>query len=328
MSNIEDPRKQIGNERLVSLLRSIDLETAQTDEDHVADDESLLEKWSAGLLTGDEHEMILSHLAACHECSQFFHDMTRAGVFQSSGFAHESEKIISEASVVREPLLIQQDQKLQYGQRPSLETRGKSWIVVATAACALLAVAGYMATNSTGGRLLLAQGDFGRLTHYLNEAEFAMVAAGSFAKAGGIPGPVRTDASRDQELNRLKKRIAENPSDMTPRLNYGQLLLEAGRPHESIQEFQVAAERAPENHFALLGLGLAQFRAKQIADAEVTFARIPEGSRLAVTARLNQILCLIALDRKDQARLMWQQVPKESQTEQIRRVLEAGTLPE
>lgn len=328
MSNIEDLRKQIGTERLVKILRAVDLETAQTDEDHVADDVSLLEKWSVGLLTVDEHEMILSHLAVCHECSQFFHDMTRAGMFQRSGFAPESENIVSEASVVRKPFLIQQSPEIKYGPRPEQADRRQSWIVVATAACALIAVAGYMATHSPGGRLLLAQRDFGRLTHYLNEAEFAMVAAGSFAKAGVIPGPVRPDARRDQELNRLKKRISENPSDMTPRLNYGQLLLEAGRPDESIQEFQVAADQAPENHFALLGLGLAQFRAKQIADAEVTFARIPDGSRLVVTARLNQILCLIALDRKDQARALWKRIPKESQTEKIRRVLEAGTLPE
>ncbi len=322
MSNIEEVQKQIGNERLVNLLRAIDLEMAQTDEDHVADDESLIEKWAAGLLTVDEHELVLKHLAGCHECSQFFHDMTGAGIFERAGRAAETNVVSADSAVVPTPTLIRSEQ-------PTTSRTGRqSWIVVTTAACALIAVAGYMATRSGGGGLLLAQGDFGRITHYLNEAEFATVAAGSYAKAGGVPIAVRPDVNRDRQLDRLPDQISRNPSDTTLRLNYGQLLLEAGRPEDAIREFEFAAVTAPDNHFALLGLGLAQFRAKQTVDAESTFARIPDDSPVTISAKLNQIVCLIALDRKDRARELWQLIPEGSRTEKLRRVLDAGMVPE
>lgn len=322
MSNIEEVQKQIGNERLVNLLRAVDLEMAQTDEDHVADDESLIEKCAAGLLTADEHELVLKHLAVCHECSQFFHDMTEAGIFERSERVAEAKVVPADSAVVPTPTLLPSEQPTTSG------TSRQSWIVVTTAACALIAVAGYMATRSGGGGLLLAQGDFGRITHYLNEAEFATVAAGSYAKAGGVPIAVRPDANRDRQLDRLPDQISRNPSDTTLRLNYGQLLLEAGRPEDAIREFEFAAVTAPDNHFALLGLGLAQFRAKQTVDAESTFARIPDDSPVTISAKLNQIVCLIALDRKDQARELWQLIPEGSRTEKLRRVLDAGMVPE
>ncbi|MCA9008705.1 MAG: tetratricopeptide repeat protein [Planctomycetaceae bacterium] len=328
MSSINEIQKQIGNERLVNLLRAVDLETAQTDDDHVADDETLIEKWAAGLLTVDEHELVLKHLAGCHECSQFIHDMTRAGIFENSVAGSVVSDRPDSPTRQKIDLIIESEPTTSVNTRWSenqefRRSPRQRGIVVATAACALMALFGYLLTRNgdvQNSSIRLANTEFRQLSHYLSEAQFAAIVT-SGGKGPKIPDIILPDTDRDQKLERLAGLIEKSPDDAIHKLNFGQVLLEAGQFEKALEQFEAANVLESNNPYALLGRGIAQFRLGELALAEQSFAAVADNVRVGVSARVNRALTLIALGRKDEARDLWRTVPTALQEEKISNVL-------
>ncbi len=315
MNSAEEFRRLLGSEKLVALLREVDRELAQPDAPHIADDPDLLQRWEMGLLTVEEHDAVLQHLADCHECSQFLGDMTQAGVMHLNGIIDAGS--LSETQNDPEAIVSL--------ARPASDTahapRSTRWYAVAAAACALAIVGLFVSQSRLKSMdVRLADAKFGQLTHYLSQQDFAAVVVPGLAKSGDHSA-IEPDAKRDQEIRRLTTLTQQTPENSAYRLNLGQLLLEAGRYDEAETQFQTEAQRHPENMIARLGLGLVQFRRGQTEAAERTFAEISGSGPVSVSARVNQVLCLLALQRKPEAREVWKSVPVQQRDDRISRVL-------
>jgi len=308
----EEFRRLLGSEKLVALLRQVDRELAQPQDSHVADDPDLLERWENGLLTVEEHDAVLQHLAACHECSQFIGDMTQAGVMRLNGVVDAGSPSTTQND---------SDAFVSLG-RPAINTERTRWYAFVAAACAVAAIIGLFASQSRPEAMdvRLADAKFGQLLHYLSQQDFAAIVVPGLAKSGDHSA-IKPDAKRDQEIQRLTALTQQSPENSEYRLNLGQLLLEAGRFDEAESQFLTEAQRQPESMTARLGIGLVQFRRGQIEAAERTFAEISGNGPVSVSARVNQVLCLLALQRKSEAREVWNQVPPEQQDKRISRVL-------
>jgi hypothetical protein len=333
MSSREEIRRTIGNERLVNLLREVDRKLAETDKDHFADDELLVEKWAAGSLTDDEYEAVLKHLAACDECSQFLHDMTQAGIFGNaaaeSDVSNQTDSLQKRNSNLEKKaglsMIVDRPSEVPSFSRP----RRQSGLVVTTAACALIAFVGYIVTQTSDlpdNSLLLGKAEFGQVTHYLSEAQFGSIVSAN-GKGPNVPDIILPDVRRDRELVRLAGLVDRYPKNATHKLNLGQVLLEAGQFEAAHTQFQAATALEPENPYALLGRGIAEFRRGELELAEQSFAAVADDVSAGVSARVNRVLTLIALDRMDEACELWKTVPTEDQAEKISNVLQVD-IPE
>lgn len=318
MSDAEEFRRTLGSKKLVALLCAVDREVAQSQDAHIADDPVLLERWDNGLLTVEEHDAILQHLAICHECSQFIGDMARAGVMQF-GEARDPEPSTEHHLNSRPP---------EGAKRAAIDAdharphRTGRWFAVTTAACALAAVIGVFVSRSRPESMdvRLADAEFGQLLHYLNQKDFAAIVVSGWSKSGEQRS-IEPDEERDRDIRKLTAMIERAPENSGYRLNLGQRLVEAGLYEKAASQFKMVTERDPENMFARLGTGLAQFQGGYIDAAEETFAAISVDSPLSVSARVNRVLCLLALGRKPEARKVWNTVPSELRDERLRRVL-------
>jgi tetratricopeptide (TPR) repeat protein len=104
--------------------------------------------------------------------------------------------------------------------------------------------------------------------------EYALASAGLLTRYGyqidGFAGikPLPTeDLATERQRESLRQAVTQYPDCVELRINYGQLLLEQSRKVEAREQFQAARRLAPENVWALLGLGLTEFDLGQPAAA-------------------------------------------------------------
>ena len=185
----------------------------------------------------------------------------------------------------------------------------------------------YLVTRDSGtpdSNLLLAQLERGQLTHYLTDSELGTVATGGYTKgpAGSVIVPM--DEERDERMQDVGEAKARTPENIAVRLNYGQLLLEDGQLSDSLEEFNEVLRRDSENTLAQLGQAIVWFRQSRVEDAEAQFARIAADKHVGPAATLNRVICLLAMNRKSEAKELWKSLPDSSQPEKIRRILTAG----
>ena len=77
--------------------------------------------------------------------------------------------------------------------------------------------------------------------------------------------------------DRLVPYIAKNPSDAQARVFLARAFSNLGRVEESVAEFEKALAIAPNNMFAISGLGQARFRQRRYADAETLLSKAIDG---------------------------------------------------
>ena len=71
---------QSRRDALRSVFRSVLDDQAEPDSPHVVDDDNLLARWDADLMTADDRRQIIDHLAVCPRCRHELADLVRAGV--------------------------------------------------------------------------------------------------------------------------------------------------------------------------------------------------------------------------------------------------------
>jgi len=131
---------------------------------HVADDDALLERWSAGYLVSAETHRITDHLAACTRCATLVAQMVKGGVLipplieespadSVMASAHSSSSPGASGGVIEGPSLGPRRQLLAIA----------SLAVVATLVAAVLYFGGR--SNSTEGQLALAKVELARGGH-------------------------------------------------------------------------------------------------------------------------------------------------------------------
>ncbi|MBN2293280.1 MAG: hypothetical protein JXM70_12690 [Pirellulales bacterium] len=93
------------------------------------------------------------------------------------------------------------------------------------------------------------------------------------------------------------------------RVNYGQFLLENNDFKQAAEQFATAEQLAPTSVLAQTGLGLALFQQdddKIINQALTHFQRAVELATQDKNTNLNLAVCLVRLDRKEEAKLYFQ----------------------
>ena len=304
--------KELGSERLLQLMQAVDTSASQSDGPHFVDDDQLLDRWSASELTPAEHSEIISHLARCRECSLIVQEMIDAEAFVLPAQVRDVDEETARL-----------DASWATASNQS-SRRNRLRVLMSIAACVFVAAFGFFATRGSGTLdpdLLLAQADHAQLTHYLTESEFGSIAAG-VKGTGSVFVP--SNADLDRRLEDAKAEIGRKSADRVARLNFGQLLLEDGRLDEALDEFEVVLARDADNVPAKLGQAMVWFRQQKVAAAERVFASLESDESIGAAAGLNRVICLLTLDRKEDAAAIWKTLPPSARPERIRRILRAG----
>lgn len=117
--------------------------------------------------------------------------------------------------------------------------------------------------------------------------------------------PKELSLDEQQRLHQFSEAVQKFPRQMELRLNYGMLLLKAGKKDDAQAQFEAARDIQPESSSAHLGLGLVLFERRRFPEAldEFQLAARLEPSRDDV--KLNLAITLERLDRTADARSVW-----------------------
>lgn len=321
MTSPEELINEPGSERLLQLLRSVDRSRPTPAGSHFVDDDEVLDRWSAGELTKDEHRNLLQHLAACSECSDILQEMILAEAFEFPKPLSVDQSVHEETSA--EQVSVSVTTSSHPDSEPQRAPRRWAGFAVSTAACCL-ALIGYLVFRGSGDDMTdvtLAQADYGQLTHYLTNPEFGSMVTGGHSKGGGGTLFVPPDEDRDKRIEAMSQTVASAPENLTARLNLAQLLLEAGELEDAVSEFEFVLQKRPRHPAAKLGRAMVWYRQKKAIEAEAEFAELGTNSVAGVSARINQVVCLIAMERKAEARAIWDTIPATARPEKLERVL-------
>ena len=302
----------------LDLLREVESEIPP-DEEKLIDLQDWLEKWSAGVITRDEHAAIMAHLVNSPDDRQFVDDMIEDGSLELPRGLFEDEEADESNDEDQGPDAESSSDEPSIplptpAERPAPGSQFNRRIVYAlfaAAACIVigLLLRGLFFNDRLPGSPLLAQGENGYIDHYLSDSEFVGLQGGSFIKdLDLIPGS-NLPPERQQEHERRRRASQDNPDDVTLLLNYGQVLLEDRLDDEALEVFARAVQQEPANNLASLGLGIAQFRAGEIAQARDIFNDLLTTAPELPVARINLTVCLVALGELGQAREIWRAVP-------------------
>lgn len=320
MSKQDETATELGSGALGRIIQAMNRNAATVDGPHFVDDDELLDRWSLTQLSKEEHQQIIAHLARCSECADTVRKMIENDALDFPAPDDTPHEVDDAGKTVSE------DPRVELPRNKTV-TRSRTRSVLVTAACLLIAVTGYLVfrqTQFTEPDVLLAQANYGTLTHYLTEAEFGAVVTGQHTKGPGTIVLVPRDSDREERIQEAHAAKQETPDSLSVRLNYGQVLLEDGQLDEALAEFEFVLSRDPANASAQLAQGMVWFRQKKTAQAAAQFESLAGDDTYGDSATVNQVLCLIALNQKDQAAQLWQAVPEAMRTEQISRVLSAG----
>lgn len=333
MSPPEDLIPEAEIDRLLHLLRIVDRSSVPAAGPHIVDDDDLLDRWSAGDLTRVEHSGLLQHVTLCAECSDILQEMLLAEALEFPAVAavdvsgsQERQNLFPEAAqtdaLVAELAPVGTD-----GFRPELTFRPRlrKWMgyAVTAVACCLIMIGYFLFRDSRAdlGDVALAQTDLGQLTHYLTNSEFGTMVTGGRSKGGTGAIFVPPDEQRDQRIDIISQTVSNSPESLEARLNLAQALLEAGELARALSELEFVLQRKPNDSVARLGRAMVWYRMTRVAEAEAEFAALGTNSIVGIAARINQVICLLALDKKTEALRLWESVPQADRPQRLVPVL-------
>lgn len=153
---------------LRALLAEVDSDRPLPEGPHVADDDDLLARWSAGYLDKEESERVVRHLAACRECSLLVAHMIQVDALAPPLPADEPAKesiptVAAQMGVAVPPATVQGPHNsgaTTKGQGTSFGGRSMWFALLAAAATVVLAVLYFgQASRSIDGQIALADGE-------------------------------------------------------------------------------------------------------------------------------------------------------------------------
>ncbi|MFN0196591.1 MAG: zf-HC2 domain-containing protein [Planctomycetaceae bacterium] len=311
-------------------------------------DEETLALFAAGGLTKSEHESLVNHLAQCPDCRIVVANLLIDSQEISSPRAHTANTL-THAGLIKE------------------NSPRRRMYAIATVAATLLIAVGLWLRNGPPGSdpqmqaqvydrasALLAQGDFERAESVLAESQakgtwserllnlkiqairripstvalatmgrltqFGIGIDGSFARGGGS----QTGLKEAGEL----LQSADQPS-IELLLNRGHWALAAGETAQALTDFEAVTKQQPDDKWGWQGLGLSQFLNHEHAAAEASFRMVINLDATNLSAKINLALTLQELDRRDEARVIWQALSQETLSDADRKlVTEALSLLE
>jgi tetratricopeptide (TPR) repeat protein len=117
--------------------------------------------------------------------------------------------------------------------------------------------------------------------------------------------PKELSLDEQQRLHQFAEAVQKFPRQIELRLNYGMLLLKAGRKDDAQAQFEAARDIQPESSSAHLGLGLVLFERRKFQEALDEFQLAARLEPLRDDVTLNLAITLERLDRKADARSVW-----------------------
>ncbi len=326
---------------LRELLRQVDLASSQGENipaDH-PDDEALA-LFAEGNLRSDEQSRVVAHLADCPDCRQTASHLLAMAGEDASEAARDEVRPARKTSFLAE--------------------RG---IALAVAASLLLTV-GIGLLWFPRRETLLAEADvYSRANQLLSEGRFAdarrhiadaarrdvrsdrlasldaeavreipnaiaLAQAGRLTDFGYDPGGAAARGPGEalhKGLAEAKAVLAKaSTGDLEVVLNRGHALLSSGDASEAAALFHQAAETAPMQPLAWLGLGLADFMKDDFPGAEAAFRRTIALDPANTAARINLAMTLNELGREAEAQETWQKLLAEPLSAAERRQVESA----
>lgn len=313
------------------ILTQTDRDSAPTSSFHLDDETVAL--FIEGGLPSSQRMIAVEHLADCAVCRK---------LVAAIAFDEVSEPVGSQADSL--PLDRTVPRIAPSSVAPPAKTRSMAPVFATISAATILLAVGLwfgadFGQNLTASRALkkyrqaeqlLAQADFDGARSVINAARqqgvrselltslesqairhfpgsLALASAGRLTDFGyDVDGTVARGATPQTGLNDARQLLDSVPAEeLETLLNRGHVALSAGDAAKAIGDFQTASDRAPENIWGWLGLGLAQFTQRDYASAEAAFHRCLEISPQDMTARINLAMTLQELDRTDEAAEIW-----------------------
>ncbi len=312
----------LDNRLLEPLLRS-DEDAAPPDGPSAHPDEELLALFAEGALDGTEHEQMVRHLSECAACRQIAGmvlrlpdtavPVSRPG--RSAGFSRTWTAWAPLAAAAAVLLMVAGTAGYFEWRRNPVVAERRAY----AQAESLLKTGDYQ-----GARTVISEAnDRGVRSDRLRSLEaqalraipapIALAWAGRLSDLGYEIGGIVARGPAATERNDGARRAYEllktaGVRDTTVLLNRGHALLSLGQPAEALTEFRAAADRAPREPLAWLGLGLAQYALDDYRAADQSFRECLKLDPRNAAASINLAMTLEEEGDSAAALRLWEQL--------------------
>ncbi len=334
------------------LLRHVLQRTEQTSAVSINHpDEETLALFAAGGLSKSEHETLVNHLAQCPACRIVVANLLIDSPVEEIVETHEAVATTAPAALTHT------------GSIGESSLRRRMYAIATVAAMVLIAVGLWLRNAPPGvdpqmqaqvydrASSLLAQGDFERAESVLAESQangnwserllnlkiqairripstVALATMGRLTQFGvGIDGSFARGGEPQIGLKEAGELMqsADQPSTELL-LNRGHWALAAGETAQALADFEAVTKQQPGDKWGWLGLGLAQFLNHDHVAAEASFRMVINLDATNLAAKINLALTLQELDRRDEARVIWQALSQETLSDVDRKLVTEALL--